>query len=212
MVLISLIYNRTPDNQDFWIKFRYIFRLDQWKPRQRFGGSLSIFSEDVDVKWLVHHHGHGVDCIGWISLVHLTSKKSWAVSKIQGVDDPARTKTMRWDYSIFAKICKSVPLRSMKDLPKLKKSRLFEFAIFLGSTAICVILSKMFIEKIEIQCFFRIQVVKCGIGFCGLIFNSLSLIVFTKPSMKNSFNELLISLAVFDMIFLFSGILWMITS
>ena len=104
LVLISLIYNRTPDNQDFWIKFRYIFRLDQWKPRQRFGGSLSIFSEDVDVKWLVHHHGHGVDCIGWISLVHLTSKKSWAVSKIQGVDDPARTKTMRWDYSIFAKI------------------------------------------------------------------------------------------------------------
>ena len=105
LVLISLIYNRTPDNQDFRIKFRYIFRLDQWKPRQRFGGSLSIFSEDVDVKWLVHHHGHGVDCIGWISLVHLTSKKSWAVSKIQGVDDPARTKTKPTKGFVLFKNC-----------------------------------------------------------------------------------------------------------
>ena len=48
-------------------------------------------------------------------------------------------------------------------------------------------------------------------GLFGLIFNSLSLFVFSRPSMHSIFHQLLIALAVFDILLLISGTLWIIT-
>ncbi len=39
-------------------------------------------------------------------------------------------------------------------------------------------------------------------GFFGLIGNTLSVLVLTKPNMHNSFNQLLVALSAFDSIFI----------
>ena len=101
-----LICDNSLDNQDFWIRFRHISQLGLRKYRQQFGGSLSIFAEDVYVKHLVLLFGHGVECRRFFeqnSLVRLISKKLSDESTIQGVKDTIRSHYINSFGGIYSK-------------------------------------------------------------------------------------------------------------
>ena len=51
--------------------------------------------------------------------------------------------------------------------------------------------------------FLLVLLLQPSVGLCGLAFNTISALVLNSPLMKNSFNKLLLSLLVFDSVFIF---------